>query len=421
MLSCPFVAQASDGEAPPAIDGDPIVILLSLDGTRPEDLAASDLPTFARLRREGASAERLIPVFPSNTFPNHVSLVTGVIPERHGIVSNVFRDPERGVFRYEGDPTWLEAEPLWSILDRFGIPSASYHWVGSEGAWRNGRGPRYWKRFRSSTPEKRKVEQILGWLDLPAEDAPRLITAWFRGADHAGHRHGPGTEAVAKGLREQDAALASLLAGIEARGLWERLTLLLVSDHGMIAVEREVDLFRALRARGVSASVRGAGGFAILELLPAEREGAREVAASLDLEVIYRDEAGASHELSLDNVRYGAGVVVAAPGVAITRRAGGAAGLISDVLDQRGAHGYWPELPEMGGIFIARGRNVTRGSELGVVRALDVAPTVLDLLGVPRPAEWTGRPILEVTEVGHAHEANAGTGAGEDAEERNSK
>ena len=83
-------------------------------------------------------------------------------------------------------------EPIWSIAARLGVVSAAFHWVGSEGPWRSGRGPRYWKPFDKGTPETEKVEQMLAWLDLPEpSERPRLITSWFRGADHAGHRDSP--------------------------------------------------------------------------------------------------------------------------------------------------------------------------------------------------------------------------------------
>jgi len=95
------------------------VILISFDGTRPG--VAATLPTFQRIAKDGAWADRLVPAFPSNTFPNHVTLVTGVSPDRHGIVNNSFDDPVRGRFDYGADPTWHEVEPLWSLAARAGI------------------------------------------------------------------------------------------------------------------------------------------------------------------------------------------------------------------------------------------------------------------------------------------------------------
>jgi len=177
-----------------------------------------ELPAFRAHRDRGCLADRLIPAFPSNTFPNHVTFVTGVSPDRHGIVNNSFDDPVRGRYEYAADPSWIEVEPLWSLVERAGVVTAAYHWVGSEGAWRSGLAPRHWKAFDTATGEVAKVEQILAWLDLPeARERPRLITSWFHGADGASHRFGPDSEIVAGVLAKQDQALGALLDGLEVR------------------------------------------------------------------------------------------------------------------------------------------------------------------------------------------------------------
>ncbi|HEB88188.1 MAG TPA: alkaline phosphatase family protein, partial [Deltaproteobacteria bacterium] len=171
------------------------VVLISLDGTRADDVTEAQLPSLVALGRKGVRAEALVPVDPSNTFPAHVSLVTGVLPEEHRLVNNQFIDPVRGRFsRKKTAPhSWIESEPVWSIAERHGIPTAAFHWVGSEGPWKSGPGPRTARRFSSRTLEKTKVTQILEWLAIedPAE-RPRLITSWFHGADHAAHVSGPG-------------------------------------------------------------------------------------------------------------------------------------------------------------------------------------------------------------------------------------
>ncbi|NQZ95742.1 MAG: alkaline phosphatase family protein, partial [Myxococcales bacterium] len=133
LLMAPAIPASADAGTPSA----PTVIMISLDGTTYPQIERADLEWIPKLMRRGATAKRLVPVFPSNTFPNHVSLITGVPPEVHGIVNNAFLDPDRGEYDYDADPTWLEVEPLWAIAARHGVVSASYHWVGSEGAWRN--------------------------------------------------------------------------------------------------------------------------------------------------------------------------------------------------------------------------------------------------------------------------------------------
>src|SRR5262245_42593826 len=371
--------------APAAAAGSPdaTVVLISLDGTTPE-AGLENLSTLREVARRGALAKRLVPVFPTNTFPNHVSLVTGVHPDRHGIVNNEFEDPVRGVYDKDGDPTWIEVEPLWSLLEARGIPSASFHWVGSEGPWRSGRGPRAWKPFDSGVGEREKVAQILAWLGQDPAERPRLVTAWFHGADHAGHADGPGAPEVAKSLREQDRALAELLAGLERRDGLARTTLILVSDHGMDLVRSRVDLRGALRAAGVRAQVFGGGGFVNVAVPggPAAEAKAVAVARGLGLDAWRRGEAPA--ELRLGNPRFGEVVALAPPGVAI------GAGVL------RGPHGYRTGEPRMSALFAAVGRGVPAGLALGELHNVDVAPTVLALLGAPVPEWMEGRPIPEL-------------------------
>jgi predicted AlkP superfamily pyrophosphatase or phosphodiesterase len=385
--------------APPrASAGESRVILISLDGTTPAQVADPALATLARIAREGASAERLVPVFPTNTFPNHVTFVTGVAPERHGIVNNVFVDPERGLHSYANDPAWIEVEPLWSLAARQGVVSAAYHWVGSEGPWRTGFGPRHWKRFQPDTPEAEKVDQILAWLALEdAAERPRLVTAWFRGADHAGHRRGPGSGAAREALRAQDAALGRLVAGLEQRGLLASTTLLVVSDHGMAPARRARRLNAELARAGIRARALGGGGFASL-VADSRADAARAVARAreLGLEAWLREDAPA--ELRAGHPRFGAAVVLAPPGTAIVSDGGPggwAQALLSHVgLAVGGVHGQRPGAPEMGAVFLAFGAGAPAGARLGTPSALDVAPTVLALLGLPVPAWMEGRPLL---------------------------
>jgi predicted AlkP superfamily pyrophosphatase or phosphodiesterase len=390
--------------------GAPTVILISLDGAEPRAARTPSLETLAELARRGVVAERLTPVFPTNTFPNHVTLVTGVAPERHGIVNNVFLDPERGVFRRSDDPTWIEAEPLWSIAARHGIVSASYYWVGSQGPWRSGHGPRYWKRFDASTPDREKVEQILAWLDLePGPERPQLVTAWFPGADSTGHRFGPDAPEVQRALERQDAALGRLVSGLDARRAFEDTTLLVVSDHGMLEVERRVDLDAALDAARLPATVWGGGGFASVTVEGEEAVSDRvvEVARGLGLEAYRRTRAPAA--LRTGNPRFGAVVVLAPPGVAMVRTRG-VRNRLRDLFQDplRGSHGYRPDEPRMGALFVAAGRGMPAGTKLGEVDALDVAPTVLALLGVPIPVWMEGRPLEAFQGAGSSAAAEGG-------------
>ena len=380
-----------------AASAEPTVIWLSLDGVRHDYLARDELPAFARVAREGASADALVPVFPSSTFPSHVSLATCARVDRHGMVANRFRDPERGEFSYGSDASWIDAEPLWIAAERQGVRAATFFWVGSETDWR-GRGATHRRApFDSEIPESEKVDQILAWLDLPAESRPRLIMSWWHGADTAGHRNGPDHEETKAALRGQDAELARLLAGLDARDAWSDTTLLLSSDHGMTAVTELFDPASFLAQRDISAEMLGGGGFAHLYLEDPAQAGA--AASALDAEPRLRAWPGDALPSELryaHPTRLGDVVVVAEPPRGLTARwsVNGVYARIAHTLgNQVGSHGYLPEHPDMGAILLGMGSAIPAGAALGSVDSLDVAPTVAGWLGIDAPEHCEGVPI----------------------------
>ena len=388
VLAVATADPASSRDRSPA---PPTVVLISLDGTRPADLTEALLPSLVEIGRNGARADALVPVDPSNTFPSHVSLVTGVRPEEHRLVNNQFIDPVRGRFSRNEPHTWIESEPIWSIAERHGIPTASFHWVGSEGPWKAGPGPREARKFSSRTLEKTKVDQILKWLAI--EDPllrPRLITSWFHGADHAAHVSGPGTKAVRKSLSPKNVQIARLIDEMEKRGLFDSTTLIFVSDHGMALARERLNLGRQLRRAGLELSLLGVGGFAIGvfdkgAMSDANLARALEIARKAELEAWPRLEAPADWHVG--DPRFGDFVVRAPIGTAIV----GSTTLID------GFHGYDAEEPTMAGILVAHGRGVRVGARLGRVSSLAIAPTVLELLDLPVPPQMKEPPIAELT------------------------
>jgi arylsulfatase A-like enzyme len=241
------------------------------------------------------------------------------------------------------------------------------------------------------------VQTILAWLDIADErERPRFVTAWFRGADAPGHEYGPGSEPVRRELARQEPALAALIEGIAERGAWPSTTLFVVSDHGMASASQRVDLEAALERAGVEGWVAGMGGFAQV-YLRAESEASRrglaervvEIAEELGLEARFRSEA--EPELRVAHARFGDVVVWSPRGRAmVPRRA----------RDDAGFHGYRSDHPDMGALFVAAGRGIAPGTRLARVRAIDVAPTVLALLGVARPDWMEGRAIHGLGSLG---------------------
>lgn len=222
-----------------------LLILVSIDGFRTDYLDPGLTPTLAALARDGAWVRKLRPAFPALTFPNHYTLVTGLVPDHHGIIANVMADPELPQHFSPGqraavqNPAWWnDAEPIWNSARHAGLRSATMFWPGSEAAI-NGFHPHYWRPYDAAVTPAERVAQVLAWIDLPAALRPHLITLYFDEVDRAGHVSTPHSALTRQRLQETDAALAQLLHGLGARGLWQRVNLIVLSDHGMAATPRE--------------------------------------------------------------------------------------------------------------------------------------------------------------------------------------
>ncbi len=223
--------------APGTDDFKPTVILISFDGWRWDYRQRVALPNLERLASRGVSAEYLIPSFPTKTFPNHYTLVTGLHPGRHGIVANSIWDEATGrsfgLSKREEvqDAMWWGGEPIWVTAEAAGQRTAPVFWPGSEAPIKGVR-PTFWMPFDGDMPGSARVATVLSYLDLPAAERPTFLTLYFEDTDTAGHA-GPSLPAVDEALRRSDAWLGELLAGLDARGLADRVNLVVVSDHGM--------------------------------------------------------------------------------------------------------------------------------------------------------------------------------------------
>jgi predicted AlkP superfamily pyrophosphatase or phosphodiesterase len=330
-------------------------------------------------------------------------MATGTYPDRHGIVDNVFMDDTRGRYAYSGDADWIDAEPVWIAAERQGVKTATYFWVGSESDWR-GQGTSYRiAPFDGGRPESAKVDQILDWLALDEAARPRLIMSYWAGADSVGHDEGPDNEAVVEQIRAQDQSLGRLLAGIDEQDLWDRTTLMVVSDHGMAACTHYLDLDGALADVGIEAQVIGN---AVAQVHLAD--DADLAAAGRVLEDFLADVPGAvwfqrerlppEYRLRRDD-RLGEWIVVLQPPYSFYRPTGMQA-LLSPIArwfgGEFGMHGFDPGLSDMGAILLAMGSGVPEDLTLGEVRQIDLAATIAALLGIDPPRESEGSALWPI-------------------------
>ncbi len=211
----------------------PIVVLLSIDGFSYEYLSKYKPPNILALAESGVSG-KLQPVYPSKTFPNHISIITGVYPVNHGIVNNKFYSTTLGK-KYslgagKNNAAWLTADPFWFVAQQQGFKTAVYFWPESE---LKGKTPTYNIPYNKTDSNKARFDQIIKWLQLPAELRPQFIASYFSSVDSVGHSYGPNSNELAKAVEEIDVLIGDFVARL-AKEIAHDVNIILVSDHGML-------------------------------------------------------------------------------------------------------------------------------------------------------------------------------------------
>jgi predicted AlkP superfamily pyrophosphatase or phosphodiesterase len=392
------LAEAPASGTPAAEPGHALV-LISIDGFRHDYGERAATPTLERLASEGVRTERMIPVFPTLTFPNHYSLVTGLHPERHGIVGNTMYDPD---FDAAGEPAWFSlgnrdavgdgrwwgGEPLWVTAERQGRRTATMFWPGSE-AEIGGTRPSTWLDYDGSLPHSARIDSVLTWLDRPAETRPAFITLYFSSVDSEGHRHGPDAPEVTAALEGVDTALARLVAGLEARSLLDRTDLIVTTDHGMAALDPERIVFLDEYV-DLDADVERVTWGAVTGLWPAPGRADAVVRALRErahFQAWHREDVPERFHFR-GHRRIAPVVLLANEGWTLSTRAN---------TEQRGrpsggTHGFDPELDSMAGVFLARGPSFrSGGAVVRPVAAVDLYNVMAQALGLT-PAPNDGDP-----------------------------
>ena len=386
LLAGPAHAQGSGGINTPSQRAKPYVVLISFDGFRPEYLQRLNLPNFERVWRDGVRSTGMIPVFPSKTFPNHYSIVTGLHPEHHGLVANHFHDPGRGT-RYSmydtlavWDGSWYRGEPLWVTAEKQGMVAASYFWVASEAAI-GGVKPTFWKRYDVRVPNAARVDTVLSWLALPEERRPHLVTMYFNDADDAGHRHGPLSPQLDSAAARLDSALGRLLDGVGRLPIRDRVYFVLVSDHGMsevsprwyAALDTIIDFAGVTMAdAGPNANLHVAGGRPRAIVLRDSinrrmRHGRAYLREDMPRHLHYRADPRIGDLVVVMEDHYQVGRADRPP------------------IEGTATHGWDPTIANMHALFVVKGPGIPRGRVIGAFENVDIYPFITELLGL-RPA-----------------------------------
>jgi len=372
----------------------PYLVLVSIDGFRWDYLNRYPTPNMHRIAAAGSTAERLLPVFPTLTFPNHYTIATGLYPAHHGLVANDFPDPTRHSW-YSlrdrdtvEDPGFYAGEPIWVAAETQGMVSAAFFFVGTE-APVMGVSPSHWRSYDKKIPGRERVDQVLAWLAKDADHRPHLITLYFEDVDDNGHWYGPNSPENVEAVNRVDGYLGRLLDGIEKLPYGDQVNIILLSDHGQgqyVANQRPYLLSEHVDLDGTR-SVEG-GAYLFLYLDRDDPERAASIAATVNGSWKHGHAwlpGDAPAQWHVDGSRSFPDVILMPDMGYAVLSAQERAGKIS-----AGDHGWAPESPDMHGFFTACGPNIKPGISPGPVRNIDVYPLMLSILGLRGPPSMDG-------------------------------
>jgi len=374
---------------------DRTVVLLLFDGWAPALLDSVPTPALQRIRTEGAWTHHMVPAFPSISLINQTTISTGCWPEHHGIVSNIFLDPQRGLYDHSPDADWmLGCEHLHQAAERQGVRAAALGWPGRYSSTRGDLATqaspeRKWEDYPTDRERADEVIRLLQQKD----DSPRLIVAYFHGPDGAAHFKGMEAHETREAVVESDKQVGRILAAIETSPRRDTTTLMVTTDHGMVDVSTNVNVKKILLNHDIEARFRSSGTTSFLYFDdPTQIDRAFEVLSKYEqFDVIRKSEQPEYSHLG-NGPRVGDLILSAQPPYFIEdidnwpswARWLGSWGpeFLWARYALKATHGYPPDTIGVEGILYAWGAGIARGRQLDSVRAIDIHPTAAHLLGI---------------------------------------
>lgn len=358
------------------------LLLISWDGGRWDYLNRGITPNVQSLIEKGVRAVSLEPAFPSKTFPNHYSIVTGLFPQNHGITWNAFTDMITGNAYRKGDKysvkedKWYKGESIWMIAKRAGLKSAVLFWPGSETEIKH---PDRFLNYNHHMPHQAKVDTILSWLNLPDSERPKLILLYFPDTDDAGHKFGPTAPEVNQTLAKLDNTLGEIIAGAKKLNRFDKMNIMLVSDHGMTKVSRLKSVDIKQKLKGISYQENGGDPNKTIFVALKDREKVWQLLNKNREGYHLYKKAEIPERFNIkESALMGNFLIALKPGYHFSNSSGGRY--------SKGAHGYDNRYLDMHGIFVGAGPGFKKGYQTGTIKNIDLYPLMCALLNI-EPAQ----------------------------------
>ena len=368
------------------------VLLVSMDGFRWDYSVLYNTPNINRIATKGVKADRLIPSFPTNTFPNHYSIATGLYPDHHGLINNNFLAPDLGLYYKIGDrsavenPAFYGGEPIWVTAEKQGARAASFFWVGTEAAV-GGIHPTYWKKYDETVTYEARIDTVVKWLNYPENQRPELVTLYFDEPDITSHKFGPVSPQTERVVERLDSLIGVLRLKLSSLPYSKRINFILLSDHGMGATspERYINLREVVPDRMIS-SVYGSNPFFLIN----PNEG------KLDSVLLLLNARKGLKAWAKSNVpaRLHFGTNLRITQIVVVADSSWSLGMRPDATSMRGgAHGYDNADSDMFAIFYAAGPAFKKNYRFHELNNTDIYGLICRILNI-KPAPNDGNPDI---------------------------
>ncbi|MFY8325164.1 ectonucleotide pyrophosphatase/phosphodiesterase [Pseudoalteromonas sp. ZZD1] len=354
------------------------VVLISLDGFRWDYIEKHNAKNIAHIANQGVRGNKMRPVYPTKTFPNHLSIITGLLPINHGVVDNRFCDTVRNdcysMGKGKDDSTWFNGIPLWNLASMQGLKSATYFWPESDARF-NGMLPDYYYHYSKHSDYQNRVDQIVQWLTLPKAQRPRLVISYFSLVDSMGHEFGPDALQTKQAVHEVDALMGQLqqrLAKLE-----QNINLVIVSDHGMSKVDPKQSIDLSSLPKDDTFMVKNTGPRVLIYASKGTSQAQvttykkRLTQAAKGRYTVLTDAQRAEYHYQ-NNGRTGDIILQTTAPKAFSN---------SGKVSYLGTHGYAYN-DDMAATFIAMGPAFKEGITLNEVSNLDIYPMITKVLGI---------------------------------------